>query len=175
MMSSDKIDPWLTEWCTVVAVLCRSAFFFYCADARHLVREDQPGMSVAEVAKELGKRWETLPDRPKFEALASKDKERYEKVRHFLICDFILCSFPHGVHFSVGGIGIFRFLGIFSEGTFFCSVMNLFTVLSRCILKCDFQSEFVKISSASVGFSPLPSRNHVSFKGISGVLECSLA
>ena len=58
----------------------RSAFFFYCADARPQLRLEQPGLSVAEVAKELGRRWETLPDRPKFEALASKDKERYEKV-----------------------------------------------------------------------------------------------
>lgn len=56
-----------------------SAFFFYCADARPQLRIDQPGLSVAEVAKELGKRWETLPDRPKFDALASKDKERYER------------------------------------------------------------------------------------------------
>lgn len=65
---------------TVVGSLDRSAFFFYCADARPQLRVEQPGLSVAEVAKELGKRWETLPDRPKFEALASKDKERYEKV-----------------------------------------------------------------------------------------------
>ncbi|KAK7097279.1 high mobility group-T protein-like [Littorina saxatilis] len=56
-----------------------SAFFFYCADARPGLLEDQPGMSVSEVAKELGKRWENLPERPKFEALAAKDKERYEK------------------------------------------------------------------------------------------------
>ena len=67
------------QW-DVVEFMDRSAFFFYCADARPQLRLEQPGLSVAEVAKELGRRWETLPDRPKFEALASKDKERYEKV-----------------------------------------------------------------------------------------------
>ncbi|XP_076467888.1 high mobility group-T protein-like [Babylonia areolata] len=56
-----------------------SAFFFYCADARPQLLKEKPGLSVADVAKELGRRWETLPDRPKFEALASKDKERYDK------------------------------------------------------------------------------------------------
>ncbi|KAL8590928.1 hypothetical protein ACOMHN_005251 [Nucella lapillus] len=56
-----------------------SAFFFYCADARPQLLKDMPGLGVAEVAKELGRRWENLPDRPKFEALASKDKERYDK------------------------------------------------------------------------------------------------
>jgi high mobility group protein B1 len=65
-----------------VLLYSRSAFFFYCADARPSIRAQQPGWSVAEVAKELGKRWENLPDRPKYEAMASKDKERYEKVRH---------------------------------------------------------------------------------------------
>ena len=59
----------------------RSAFFFYCADARPGLLEEKPGMSVAEVAKELGKRWEHLPERAKFEAMAREDKERYEKVR----------------------------------------------------------------------------------------------
>lgn len=37
-------------------------------------------MNVAEVAKELGKRWETLPERARFEEMATKDKERYERV-----------------------------------------------------------------------------------------------
>ena len=32
------------------------------------------------MAKELKKRWETLPGRSKFESLASKDKERYKNV-----------------------------------------------------------------------------------------------
>ena len=67
-----------------VVMIFRSAFFFYCADARPRLLADQPGLSVAEVAKELGKRWENLPERPKFEALASKDKERYEKVTSFV-------------------------------------------------------------------------------------------
>jgi len=70
-----------------------SAFFFYCADARPKLRVEQPGLSVAEVAKELGKRWETLTDRPKFEAQAAKDKERYEK-------DMV--SYRNGTYTAVG-------------------------------------------------------------------------
>lgn len=60
----------------------RSAFFFYCADARPKLRADQPSLTIAEVAKELGKRWETLPERARFEDMAAKDKERYEKVSY---------------------------------------------------------------------------------------------
>ncbi|XP_025086175.1 high mobility group-T protein-like [Pomacea canaliculata] len=56
-----------------------SAFFFYCAEERPKLRASNPGMNVAEVAKELGKRWETLPERARFEEMATKDKERYEK------------------------------------------------------------------------------------------------
>jgi len=36
-----------------------------------------------EVAKELGKRWEVLKNRSKYEELAVKDKARYEKVSLF--------------------------------------------------------------------------------------------
>ena len=42
---------------------------------RAALRSERSGM-----AKELKKRWETLPGRPKFEALVSKDKERYQNV-----------------------------------------------------------------------------------------------
>ena len=42
---------------------------------RASLRSERSGM-----AKELKKRCETLPGRPKFESLASKDKERYENV-----------------------------------------------------------------------------------------------
>ncbi|KAL5012936.1 hypothetical protein ScPMuIL_011487 [Solemya velum] len=58
---------------------CNSAFFFFCADERPKVRATSQGLSVAEVAKELGKRWETVTDRSKFELSAAKDKERYER------------------------------------------------------------------------------------------------
>ena len=41
-----------------------------------------PGYGVGDIAKELGKRWEVCPNKPKFEAMAVKDKERYERVYH---------------------------------------------------------------------------------------------
>lgn len=40
-------------------------------------------MSVGDVAKELGKRWALVPPdaRARYDQLAAKDKERYERVR----------------------------------------------------------------------------------------------
>jgi len=38
-------------------------------------------MAVGDVAKELGKRWESVKDKSHYEKLAMKDKERYERVR----------------------------------------------------------------------------------------------
>jgi hypothetical protein len=58
----------------------RSAFFFFCADERPDVRAVHPEWSVAEVAKELGKRWEKMTNKSKFEAQAEADKARYAKV-----------------------------------------------------------------------------------------------
>lgn len=56
-----------------------SAFFFFCADERPDVRAAHPEWSVAEVAKELGKRWEKMTNRSKFEAQAEADKKRYAR------------------------------------------------------------------------------------------------
>ena len=44
------------------------------------MRAENPKMTVGDVAKELGRRWETIKDRSRFEALAAKDKARYEMV-----------------------------------------------------------------------------------------------
>jgi len=49
------------------------------------VRAIHPSYGVGDIAKELGKRWEVCPNRPKFEALAATDKIRYEQVRHISI------------------------------------------------------------------------------------------
>lgn len=57
-----------------------SAFFFFCADERPSVRKEYPDYPVGDVAKELGKRWEVCPNRPKFEQQALEDKKRYEEV-----------------------------------------------------------------------------------------------
>lgn len=59
-----------------------SAFFWFCNDERPKVKETMPDSSVGEIAKELGKKWnECTPEtKQKYEALAAKDKARYEKV-----------------------------------------------------------------------------------------------
>ena len=57
-----------------------SAFFFFCADERKEVKKSFPDYSIGEIAKELGRRWETCPNKVKFEAMAAKDKKRYEEV-----------------------------------------------------------------------------------------------
>jgi len=56
-----------------------SAFFFFCADERPAVRAANPGIGVADVAKELGKKWEVCQNKPKYEAMATEDKARYER------------------------------------------------------------------------------------------------
>ena len=58
----------------------RSAFFHFSNEERSKVKAKNPDYTVGDVAKELGKRWEVCTNRSKFEALAAKDKERYEKV-----------------------------------------------------------------------------------------------
>lgn len=56
-----------------------SAFFFFCNEERSKVKAVYPSYGVGDVAKELGKRWEVCPNKPKFEALSQKDKQRYEQ------------------------------------------------------------------------------------------------
>ena len=46
------------------------------------MRAKFPSYSVGDVAKELGKRWEVCTNKPKYEQLAAKDRQRYEKVRN---------------------------------------------------------------------------------------------
>ena len=57
-----------------------SAFFFFCNEKRPEVVKVHPEFKVGDVAKALGKQWEQCTDREKYEKLAAKDKERYEKV-----------------------------------------------------------------------------------------------
>jgi high mobility group protein B1 len=60
-----------------------SAFFWFCQDERSKVKEVNPELSVGEIAKELGKRWNEVGEevKSKYEALAAKDKARYEKAK----------------------------------------------------------------------------------------------
>jgi formiminotetrahydrofolate cyclodeaminase len=55
-----------------------SAFFFFCNEERPAVRKQYPNYAVGDVAKELGKRWESCSEKPRFEVMAQKDKKRYE-------------------------------------------------------------------------------------------------
>lgn len=63
--------------------LCfRSAFFIFCKDERAKVKGANPEYGVGDIAKELGKRWaEADPaSKSKYEAMAEKEKARYDKV-----------------------------------------------------------------------------------------------
>lgn len=44
------------------------------------MKAKNPSWGVGDIAKELGKKWEVCSNRAKFEALAAKDKKRYEAV-----------------------------------------------------------------------------------------------
>lgn len=56
-----------------------TSFVFFGNDMRAKVRSENPGMSMTEVTKELGRRWKELPEeeRKQYEQLAKADKERY--------------------------------------------------------------------------------------------------
>ncbi|KAM9314310.1 high mobility group protein B2-like [Pholidichthys leucotaenia] len=58
-----------------------SAFFVFCADHRSKIKEDNPGISIGDIAKKLGEMWatQTAKDKAPYEAKASKLKEKYEK------------------------------------------------------------------------------------------------
>lgn len=58
----------------------RFVFFFFCGDERLDVRVVYFEWFVVEVVKELGKRWEKVINRFKFEVRVEADKVRYVKV-----------------------------------------------------------------------------------------------
>ena len=43
-----------------------------------------PSYGVGDIAKELGQRWGKCTEKPRFEAMAAKDKKRYEAVSYIL-------------------------------------------------------------------------------------------
>ncbi|XP_050415746.1 high mobility group protein B2 [Patella vulgata] len=56
-----------------------SAFFFFCNEERPKVKAVYPNYTIGEVAKELGKRWEHVKEKRKYEEMTEKDKIRYQK------------------------------------------------------------------------------------------------
>lgn len=70
----------------------RSAFFIFCADFRPQVKGETPGLSIGDVAKKLGEKWNNLTaeDKVPYEKKAAKLKEKYEKVnKQPFFCSFI--------------------------------------------------------------------------------------
>ena len=68
-----------------------SAFFFFCADERKEVKKEFPDYGIGEIAKELGRRWESCTNKAKYEQQAAKDKKRYETVSIVILhCHSIL-------------------------------------------------------------------------------------
>lgn len=63
-----------------------SAFFWFCNDERPKVKGMNPEYGVGEIAKELGRLWsEADPEvKRKYEAMAERDKARYERVSYLL-------------------------------------------------------------------------------------------
>ncbi|KAK0424716.1 hypothetical protein QR680_008806 [Steinernema hermaphroditum] len=55
----------------------QSAYFFWLAENR--ARLTEPGKPVTEVTKKAGAEWKLVTDRAKWEELARKDKERYDR------------------------------------------------------------------------------------------------
>lgn len=59
-----------------------SAFFVFCSEFRPKIKEENPGISIGEIAKKLGEMWATQSpkDKTPYAAKAAKLKEKYEKV-----------------------------------------------------------------------------------------------
>lgn len=65
----------------VMLVFCRR----FCNDERSGIKSSHPDYTVGDIAKELGKKWGEVDEttKSKYEAMAEKDKARYERVCHF--------------------------------------------------------------------------------------------
>jgi len=58
-----------------------SAFFWFCNDERSGIKSSHPDYTVGDIAKELGRKWGEVDEttKSKYEAMAEKDKARYER------------------------------------------------------------------------------------------------
>ena len=67
-----KKDPNLPKRAT-------SAFMFYSAKIRPIIKEENPDIKFTEMGKVIGEKWRELSaeDKKEFEVMANKDKQRY--------------------------------------------------------------------------------------------------
>ena len=59
----------------------KSAYIFFCADERPIIKEEHPDMPAKEILAKLGARWKALDDedKEKYNKLSSDDKIRYQE------------------------------------------------------------------------------------------------
>ena len=58
-----------------------SAFFLFCSEYRPKIKGEHPGLSIGDVAKKLGQKWNNTAadDKQPYEKKAAKLKEKYKK------------------------------------------------------------------------------------------------
>lgn len=71
-----------------------SAYFFYMRDNRDRIKKENPDATFGEIGKLLGEAWgdATAAEKKKYNALAEKDKARYEKEKAAVINLFYFFS-----------------------------------------------------------------------------------
>lgn len=77
---SNTVDPFFCTAANQSHFPTRSGFMFFSQDKRPKLREQNPGASVGDLAKQLGAAWKVMTDDQKapYEKQAKKDRARYE-------------------------------------------------------------------------------------------------
>ncbi|RMZ53437.1 hypothetical protein APUTEX25_004925 [Auxenochlorella protothecoides] len=57
------------------------AYIHYCKDKRELLKQEHPSLSLGDMGREMGKRWqeETMEVKKPYFDMAARDKARYER------------------------------------------------------------------------------------------------
>ena len=89
---------------TLNACYFRSAFFWFCHDERTKVKALNPEYGVGDIAKELGRKWSDCDAevKGKYEAMADKDKQRYERVNIKSYCCVTSINYLIGILIILG-------------------------------------------------------------------------
>ena len=56
---------------------CKSSYLYFCEEVRAGLKQERPELSLTELSRELGRRWQQVADRSKYEARAQEDRARY--------------------------------------------------------------------------------------------------